>query len=80
MNSNHESLNIVNSLDLNSNRISNKCSNKDIVNDFNHSMNKPSNLKIKLLNVQCLTQTKMIELEENMDKETIFFLTEMHKR
>ena len=43
-------------------------------------MNKPSNLKIKLLNVQCLTQTKMIELEENMDKETIFFLTEMHKR
>ena len=60
--------------------ILNKYSNKDTFINFNHSMNKPSNLKIKLLNVQCLTQTKMIELEENMDKETIFFLTETHKR
>ena len=60
--------------------ILNKYSNKDTVINFNHSKNKPSNLRIKLLNVQCLTQTKMIELEENMDKETIFFLTETHKR
>ena len=45
-----------------------------------YDIDKLTNIKIKLLNVQCPTQAKIIEIEDNIDKETIYFLTETHAR
>ena len=47
--------------------------------NFNNS-HRVSNIKMKLLNVQSLSQAKMIEIEDDLDRETIYFLTETHKR
>ena len=54
-----------------------------MVSSVNNSIiaeNSKDSFSFKLLNTQCLTTAKLIEIEENMTEKDIFLLTETHIR